>query len=172
MEDEIATNFIYSVLINSMVRKWLVCLLIVFLTLPLLTSVKSNEKVEAEVNDMDFIMNGIERLQKNNFSEESIQLFIKELQERFGGDSIYINAMCKVAGIGGGILFPPFLPVSPVLIAFPITLLRATGLMRDWSHGVQLAIFISFVGLPLYITPPPIYIIAGVAGIVIGIVFD
>jgi hypothetical protein len=144
---------------------WIVALIIVSF-LPSLSKSTENE------NNVAFILNKLEEIQKDGVTEKEINYFVKILQEKFGKDSIYINTICRVIGIGAGILFPPFLPISAVLISFPITLLTTEELQGQWSHGIQLAIFIGFIGLPIYITPLPLFIIVGFAGVVIGIVFD
>ena len=59
-----------------------------------------------------------------------------------------------------------------MVIAAPITLLDTTGLQGHWFYGVHVAVFISFVGLPTYIMPPPLFITVGFAGVAIGIVFE
>jgi len=97
---------------------------------------------------------------------------VEFLEEKYGGDSIYMNTMCKVIGIGAGILFPPFIPLSPMLISFPVTALATQGLQGEWSHTVNIAIFIAFAGVPIYIPPLPLFIVLGYAGAVIGIRFD
>ena len=76
--------------------------------------------------------------------------------------------MCKVMGIGMGLLLPPFIPITPILFAMPGILLDTTGLMGHWTHVVHIAIFIPFIGLPAYFALP-LFFIVGFAGIVIGI---
>ena len=109
---------------------------------------------------------------KSEKADDELKNLVEFLEEKYGGDSIYMNTMCKVIGIGAGILFPPFIPLSSMLISFPVTALTTQGLQGVWSHTVNIAIFIAFAGVPIYIPPPPLFIILGYAGAVIGIRFD
>ena len=97
---------------------------------------------------------------------------VKELlelsKELFGDENVHVNGLCKVTGIGGGLVIPPYLPITPVLIAVGAILLDTEGTNGHWCHAVHLAIMIPFVGGPIFI-PPYYVIIAGFAGAVIGI---
>lgn len=119
-----------------------------------------------------FILDQIAKIKKDGVSTEEIKELIQFLRDNLGDDSVYLNSFCEVKGIGGGILLPPFLPVSPVLIAAGAVLLDTTGVEGHWCYFVHLAIFIPFIGLPTYILPPPVFIIAGFSAMVIGVVFD
>ncbi|HEC75637.1 MAG TPA: hypothetical protein ENI33_00045 [Thermoplasmatales archaeon] len=120
---------------------------------------------------MAFILEQVEKIKKDGVEQGEIDELIQILQEKFGEESVYTNAMCRVLGIGGGILFPPFIPLSPLVITTPIVLLDTDGLNGHWFHGANIAIFIAFIGFPIYIAPPPVFIIVGFAGFVIGISF-
>jgi len=120
---------------------------------------------------MAFVFEQVKKIKKDGIKQGEINELIQILQERFGEGNVYVNTMCKVLGIGGGILFPPFIPLSPLVIATPIVLLDTDGLNGHWFHGVNVAIFIAFIGLPTYIAPLPLFIIVGFAGIAIGISF-
>jgi len=147
-------------------RKFIAFLIIFSICLP---CVSPNKK---EKNEIDFVIDELKSIREGGFTEEEIEVFIEILQEKFGEDSIYVNTMCKVVGIGGGIIFPPFIPLTPALIAFPITFLDTQGLQGHWAHAVHVAIFIPFVGFSMYVMLPAIFAIAGFSGVVIGIVFD
>ena len=124
----------------------------------------------SEEENMAFIFEQVKKIRKDGVEQEEINELIQVLKEKFG-EGVYINAMCKVLGIGGGILFPPFIPLSPLIIATPIVLLDTDGLNGHWFHGVNVAIFIAFIGFPTYIAPLPVFITVGFAGFVIGISF-
>ncbi len=163
-----------------MIKKFLVCFIILLVSLSSVNSLKmtvNSLKMDSaesfsDNENINFVIDKLKEIQEGGIDKEEIDSFIEILQEKFGGDSIYVNAMCKIAAIGAGILLPPFLPLSPVLIAFPFVVLDTTGLQGHWCHGVHIAIFFSFVGAPIYVMLPAIFIIAGFAGVVIGIVFD
>ena len=158
---------------DKIIKKFLVYAILLSICLTFVNPSKTiANKASSENENIDIITNKLKEMQKGGITSEEIKDFIKFLKEKYGEDSIYINIMCKVIGIGAGILFPPFIPLSPVLISFPITALTTQGLQGDWSHFVQVAIFICFVGIPFYIPPFPLFIIGGYAGAVIGIVFD
>ncbi|RLF32509.1 MAG: hypothetical protein DRN07_04865 [Thermoplasmata archaeon] len=158
--------------------KLLVCLAGILLIVSLFSSslgeenaLKTKETSSPDKN-ISFILEQIKSIEENGITRQEIDGLVCALQEKFGESSVYLNTMCKVLGIGAGILFPPFIPLSPVVIAAPITLLDTTGLQGHWFHGVHVAVFISFVGLPTYIMPPPLFITVGFAGVAIGIVFE
>ncbi|MCD6448573.1 MAG: hypothetical protein J7L58_05990 [Thermoplasmata archaeon] len=115
------------------------------------------------------VIKEIEKIREGGITWDEVQHLIEFLQEKFGEGGVYVNMMCKVTGIGMGLLFPPFIPVTPVLFAALGILLSTDGLMGQWSHMVHLAIFIPFVGFPAYFAPPALFIIAGFAGVVIGV---
>lgn len=155
------------------IKKFLVSVVLLSLCSTFIAPSKIDaDKISSKNENIDLVVNEIKEIQKGGITEKEVKAFIEFLKEKFGEDSIYVNTMCKVIGIGGGILFPPFLPLSPLLISFPITFLDTQGLQGHWFHAVHLAIFISFVGAPFYIFPPPLFVIGGFAGMVIGIVFD
>jgi len=101
--------------------------------------------------------------------KKEIEKLKTTVEELFEENSIYVNTMCKVTAIGGGLLLLPFLPVTPVLVAAGGILLDTDGANGHWSHIVQIAMFIPFIGVPLYILPPPLFIIGGYAGFALGI---
>jgi len=120
--------------------------------------------------NMEFVFEQVKKIKKDGVEQVEIDKLIQVLKEKFG-EGVYVNAMCRVLGIGGGILLPPFIPLSPLVIAAPVVLLDTDGLNGHWFHGVNIAIFIAFIGLPTYIAPLPVFITVGFAGIVIGISF-
>ena len=158
---------------DKIIKKFLVYAILLSMCLTFVNPSKTiANKASSENENIDIITNKLKEIQKEGITGEEIKDFIKFLEEKYGGDSIYMNTMCKVIGIGAGILFPPFIPLSPMLISFPITALTTQGLQGEWSHTVNIAIFIAFAGVPIYIPPPPLFIILGYAGAVIGIRFD
>lgn len=131
-----------------------------------------SEKVETSdenIKDITSVIIEIEKILERGATAEKIQYLIEFLKEKFGEGGVYVNIMCKVTGIGMGLLFPPFIPITPVLFAALGLLLGTDGLMGEWSHVVHLAIFIPFVGFSAYFAPPALFLIAGFAGVVIGV---
>lgn len=142
--------------------------MIIVILIPNFLTAENDKKNFSEEN-MEFIFEQVKKIRKDGIEQGEINELVQILKEKFGG--VYVNAMCRVLGIGGGILFPPFIPLSPFMIVTPIVLLDTDGLNGHWFHGVNVAIFIAFIGLPTYIPPFPLFIIAGFAGFVIGISF-
>ncbi len=154
-------------------KKFVACAAVLSLCLTFSTPpITIADKISVENENVNIVIEKLEEMQKGGINGEEIKAFISFLREKFGEDSIYINTMCKVIGIGAGILFPPFIPLSPILIAFPIVALTTQGLQGEWFHRTNIAIFIAFAGAPIYITPLPLFFIGGFAGVVIGIEFD
>ncbi len=138
-------------------KKIVICFIIFLIIFPIVNS--SNKKLEISDNINE--LKGIRM--------EKVQRFIGFLKDKFGDNNVYVNMMCKITGIGIGLLIPPFIPATPLLIAAGGTFLDTDGLMGHWVHMVHLAIFIPFVGLPIYFSPPALFLIAGFAGVVIGV---
>ena len=129
-----------------------------------------SEKVENSDEDITYVISEIEKILERGVTAEKIQYLIEFLKEKFGEGGVYVNMMCKVTGIGMGLLFPPFIPITPVLFAgVPGLILDTDGLMGHWMHAVHLAIFIPFVGFSAYFSLPALFLIAGFAGVVIGV---
>ncbi len=122
---------------------------------------------------LSFVLGLLDDLLDDNIVDSSeIDRLVSVLQEEFKDNSIYVNTLCKVTGIGEGLLLPPFIPVTPLLLVVGGVILDTNGAMGQWCHLLHIAIFIPFVGIPLYILPPPLFIIGGFTGFVLGIVFD
>ena len=150
-----------------MTKKFLTCFVILSIIFTSM-NLRADKKEKFLDESIASIINELERIREGGITEEEIHHFIEFLQEKFEG-GVYVNMMCKVTGFGMGLLLPPFIPVSPVLIAVLGLLLDTDGLMGHWAHVVHIAVFIPFVGLPAYFIPPAFFFIAGFAGIVIGI---
>ena|GEM_PF-2786426 len=119
------------------------------------------------------ILNLIDELTEDKIvGLKEINRLVTALQEEFGENSIYVNHLCEVKGIGGGLLLIPFLPITPLLFAGGVILLDTNGADGHWCHLVHIAIFIPFIGLPLYMLPPPTFVIIGYAGLALGVVID
>jgi len=122
---------------------------------------------------LSFVLGLLDDILEDNIVDPSeIDRLVDVLQEELKDNSIYVNTLCKVTGIGEGLLLPPFIPVTPLLLVVGGVILDTSGAMGQWCHLLHIAIFIPFVGIPLYILPPPLFVIGGFTGFVLGIVFD
>lgn len=149
-------------------KKIVICFITFLVIFPFVNS-EDNKNLEISDENIIFVINELNRIKEGGITVEETQHFIEFLQDKFGKSNIYVNVMCKVTGIGMGLLIPPFIPITPILFAAVGILLDTDGLMGHWTHMVHLAIFIPFIGLPLYFAPPALFLITGFAGIVIGV---
>lgn len=92
-----------------------------------------------------------------------------ELAEMLGNSgAVYVNAVCKVIGIGLLLLFPPFIPVTPLLFA-TFSVVTTEGTMGEWTHGAVLVFCMPFVGVSVYLLPQPMFVFTGFAGLVVAL---
>ena len=80
-------------------------------------------------------------------------------------NNTHINALCTVQGFGILLLFPPFIPITPILYA-GLLILHTNGTMGEWSSGVEHAFMMPFIGLSIWISG--LYMFVGVSGLVIA----
>ncbi len=129
------------------------------------TNIMQDERVVMLLNELK------EKNSDGVLDKKEVEELLELSKELFGDENVHVNGLCKVTGIGGGLVIPPYLPITPVLIAVGAILLDTEGTNGHWCHTVHLAIMIPFVGGPIFI-PPYYVIIAGFAGAVIGIVLS
>lgn len=80
-------------------------------------------------------------------------------------DDYFINYLCEVKGIGILLLFPPFLPITPILWA-GLLILNTNGTMGEINQAVEQAVMMPFIGLSFWWVQA--YFFVGYAGIAIG----
>jgi hypothetical protein len=76
----------------------------------------------------------------------------------------FVNYLCKVKGVGLLFLFPPFLPITPILWA-GLLIFNTNGTMGEINRAVEQALMIPFVGISFWAET---YVFAGFAGIAMG----
>jgi len=88
------------------------------------------------------------------------------LLERTDEDRYYYNALSYVKGVGLLLLFPPYIPITPVLFA-GLLIMNTRGVMGSWNETLDKAFMIPFVGLSVWASGA--YVFAGFSGFTIGI---
>lgn len=78
----------------------------------------------------------------------------------------FVNYLCSVKGVGLLFLFPPFLPITPILWA-GLLIINTNGMNGEINEGVEQAIMMPFIGLSAWWVQ--MYVFAGFAGVAIGI---
>ncbi len=100
---------------------------------------------------------------KNDGLDETMPF--SELATTSDYNNTHINALCTVQGFGILLLFPPFIPITPILYA-GLLILHTNGTMGEWSSGVEHAFMMPFIGLSIWISG--LYMFVGVSGLVIA----
>ena len=92
-----------------------------------------------------------------------------DLAESLAINETYVNVLCTVKGVGLLLLFPPFIPITPILYA-GLLILNTNGLMGMWNETADHAVMIPFVGLSLWLSG--VTVIQGISGLVIAVKTD
>ncbi|MCD6571911.1 MAG: hypothetical protein J7K62_01420 [Thermoplasmata archaeon] len=74
------------------------------------------------------------------------------------------NILCLVSGGGWGAIFPPYLPITPILIAGGYLAFTIDGLLGSGTYLATEVICIPFIGVSLFIPPLELFV-AGLAGV-------
>ena len=78
----------------------------------------------------------------------------------------FVNYLCSVKGFGLLLLFPPFLPITPILCA-GLLIINTNGTNGEINKAVEQAIMMPFIGFSVWWVQA--YVFSGFAGIAIGI---
>lgn len=110
------------------------------------------EKISGMVSKSNVLKNRIYNDRIENMDDKSI-------------DNYFVNYLCRVQG-WGLLMFPVFLPVTPILWA-GLLFLETKGIMGEYTIEFDQAIMIPFIGLSLWLVDT-IYF-GGYAAVAIGI---
>jgi len=84
----------------------------------------------------------------------------------FNDVEYFVNYLCSVKGVGLLFLFPPFLPITPILWA-GLLIINTNGTNGEINEAVEQAFMMPFIGLSAWWVQ--MYVFAGFAGVAIGI---
>jgi len=76
------------------------------------------------------------------------------------------DILCIVSAGGWGAVFPPYLPITPILAAYGYLVVTTTGLSGSLTTLASTLICVPFIGISLLI-PPFVVIVTGLAGVAI-----
>lgn len=84
----------------------------------------------------------------------------------FSDAEYYINYLCSVTGVGLLLLFPPFLPITPILWA-GLLIINTNGSNGEINKAVEQAFMLPFIGISVWWVQA--YVFSGFAGVAIMI---
>jgi len=84
----------------------------------------------------------------------------------FSDAEYYVNYLCSVTGVGLLLLFPPFLPITPILWA-GLLIINTNGTNGEINKAVEQAFMLPFIGISVWWVQA--YVFSGFAGVAIMI---